>query len=50
MPEGYDPIEQVFINSMVNVYLPQLKRWGIPVLLLLIGGIYLLLRRRRRQR
>jgi len=50
MPEGYDPIEQVFINSMVNVYLPQLKRWGIPALLLLIGGIYLLLRRRRRQR
>lgn len=49
MPEGYDPIEQVFINSMVNVYLPQLKRWGIPALLLLIGGIYML-RRRRKQR
>lgn len=49
MPEGYDPIKQVFINSMINVYLPQLKRWGIPVLILLIGGIYLL-RRRRKQR
>jgi arylsulfatase/uncharacterized sulfatase len=49
MPEGYDPIEQVFINSLVNVYLPQLTRWGIPVLLLMATGIYLL-RRRRKQR
>ena len=28
MPEGYDPINQVFINSMINVYLPQVKRWA----------------------
>ena len=49
MPEGYDPIQQVFINSLVNVYLPQLKRWGIPALLLIVTGIYLL-RRRRKQR
>ena len=49
MPEGYDPINQVFINSMINVYLPQVKRWGIPLLLLVIAGIYLL-RRRRKQR
>ena len=50
MPADYDPIEQVFTNSMINVYLPQLKRWSIPVLLLLIGGIYLLRRRRRKNR
>ena len=49
MPEDYDPIQQVFINSMVNVYLPMLTRWGIPVLLLIAPGIYLL-RRRRKQR
>ena len=49
MPEDYDPIQQVFINSMVNVYLPMLTRWGIPVLLLIATGIYLL-RRRRKQR
>jgi len=49
MPEGYDPFNQVFINSIINVYLPQVKRWGIPLLLLVIAGIYLL-RRRRKQR
>lgn len=49
MPADYDPIEQVFTNSMINVYLPQLKRWGIPALLLLIGAVYLI-RRRRKQR
>jgi arylsulfatase/uncharacterized sulfatase len=50
MPAGYDPIEQVLINSLVNVYLPPLKRWGLPILLLVASSIYLLRRRRRQQR
>ncbi|MBF7730481.1 arylsulfatase [Pseudomonas sp. N040] len=49
MPDGYDPIKQVFINAMINVYLPKLKLWGIPAVLLVLAAIYLL-RRRRRQR
>lgn len=49
MPAGYDPIEQVLINSLVNVYLPPLKRWGLPILLLVASSIYLLRRRRRQQ-
>ena len=49
MPEGYDPINQVFINSLINVYLPQVKRWGI-VLLLVMAGLFLLHRRRQKNR
>jgi arylsulfatase/uncharacterized sulfatase len=47
MPADYDPIRQITINAAINVYLPKLKLWGGPALLLLIGGIYLLRQRRK---
>ena len=47
MPEGYDPIRQVLINSLVNVYLP---RWRYPALALAAGLLAWLALRWRRQR
>jgi arylsulfatase/uncharacterized sulfatase len=47
MPEGYDPIQQVIINSLVFVYWPRYQ-WhlaGLSVLLLL-SGVWLWRRRR----
>lgn len=50
MPENYDPIQQVLINALVNVYLPRFERIGLPVLAagLLLVAAFLLVRRRRR--
>ena len=50
MPEGYDPIKQVIINAIFNVYVPRLQRAALPVLavLALLAGMVLLWRRRRR--
>ena len=49
MPAGYDPIEQVLINSLINVYVP---RYRGPALLLLAACLaaaaWLYTRRRRR--
>ena len=47
MPEDYDPIHQVLINSLVNVYLP---RWRDPALALAAGLLAWLALRWRRQR
>jgi hypothetical protein len=51
MPEGYDPISQVEINALLNVYVP---RFRVPAVLLLVLGAALLtwrlLRRRQRTR
>jgi arylsulfatase/uncharacterized sulfatase len=49
MPEGYDPIRQVLINAMVNVYVP---RYRSTTLALLAGVAVIVsavvIRRRRR--
>jgi arylsulfatase A-like enzyme len=50
MPEGYDPIHQVLINSFVNYWWPAYR---MPALVVLLGLMLLtaaLLRRRRRRR
>ena len=49
MPDGYDPVQQVLINSLLNVYVP---RFGPAALALLagLGALGLLLYRRRRLR
>lgn len=46
MPEGYDPIDQAFTNSMVNVFIPLFVHWGIPGLLILILGVWWLRKRK----
>jgi arylsulfatase/uncharacterized sulfatase len=49
MPEGYDPLQQVLINALINVYVP---RFG-PALGIALAGVVVfgvVLRRRRRQR
>lgn len=52
MPEGYEPTHQVLVNSLVNVYLPRLKFFGLALLsgvaVLIASMMYL--RRRRRSR
>ena len=49
MPEGYDPIRQVQINALINVYLPRFKRAGLPILaaVVLLVATFVLVRRRR---
>ena len=49
MPAGYDPIRQVLINSLVNVYWPRLK-WVAWVMLAFVLLMLLLWGRRRFRR
>ncbi len=39
MPEGYDPIKQVTINAIVNVYWPRAKRAAAPTLAALAAAV-----------
>jgi arylsulfatase A-like enzyme len=50
MPADYDPMQQVLINAMINVYLPRLKSAAPPMLLavVLLAVTFMLLRRHRR--
>jgi len=52
MPEGYDPIQQVQINALINVYVPRFLRTGLPILagLVLLVSAFVFLRRRSRTR
>jgi arylsulfatase/uncharacterized sulfatase len=52
MPEGYDPIQQVLINALVNVYVPRFLRTGLPILAgsVLLVFAFIIVRRRRRMR
>jgi arylsulfatase A-like enzyme len=52
MPEGYDPINQVQTNVLINVYVPRFKRAGLPVLagLALLAAVFVIWRKRRRLR
>jgi arylsulfatase/uncharacterized sulfatase len=47
MPEGYEPRNQVLINSLVNVYLPRAR---IPAAVALVVLVGLVVYRRRRHR
>ncbi len=48
MPEGYDPIRQVMVNAVANVYWPALRRqWPWGALLVAGGGVWWWRRRRR---
>lgn len=50
MPPGYEPTRQVLINSIHNVYLPRILRWGAPMLgALLLWGLWRRGRQRRRR-
>jgi LPXTG-motif cell wall-anchored protein len=50
MPEGYNPVKQVLINSFVNYWIPTYRNTALAVLAGLIGLIVagVLIRRRRR--
>jgi hypothetical protein len=47
MPEGYDPIRQVIINSLIFVYWPRYQ-WHLAALglVLLLGAVWLWRRKR----
>ncbi len=49
MPEGYDPINQVIINALVNVYVPRMQRAALPlaVAVMALIGLRVWWRRRR---
>lgn len=50
MPEGYNPVRQVMINTFVNYFIPTYRNTALAVLVGLIGLIVagVLIRRRRR--
>ena len=50
MPEGYDPINQVVINALINVYVPRLQRAAPALVAALVVLTGLLVWRRRRRR
>lgn len=47
MPAGYDPISQVQINALVNVFLPLLLKPALLLAALIAGGVWYRRRRRR---
>lgn len=50
MPEGYDPVDQVMINTFVNYWIPTYWPHGVAALLLLLGvPAWLAVRTRRRR-
>jgi LPXTG-motif cell wall-anchored protein len=50
MPDGYNPVKQVLINSFVNYWIPTYRNTALAVLAGLIGLIVagVVIRRRRR--
>ena len=50
MPEGYSPVKQVFINSIVNYWMPTYGLQSLAVLVLLLGLPAALMLRARRRR
>jgi len=50
MPEGYNPVKQVLINSFVNYWMPTYWPHGVTALLVLLGLPVLLVMRARRRR
>jgi len=50
MPEGYNPVRQVLINSFVNYWIPTYWPHAVATLLVLIGAVTALVRRRSRRR
>jgi hypothetical protein len=50
MPEGYNPVRQVMINTFVNYWIPTYWPQGLAVLLLLLGLATALILRARRRR
>ncbi len=50
MPEGYDPVRQVLINSMINYWLPTYAPVGIGATLLLLGLGWFWIKRRKSHR
>ncbi len=50
MPEGYNPVKQVLINTFVNYWMPTYWPHGVAALLVLLGVPALLVMRARRRR
>ena len=48
MPAGYDPIQQVMINSLINVYVPRYRNAALVAGLAVIGLVFYLRRRWKR--
>ena len=50
VPEGYDPVRQVMINTFVNYWIPVYWPHGVAALLVLLGLVIALRRRAQRRR
>jgi arylsulfatase/uncharacterized sulfatase len=50
MPEGYNPVRQVMINTFVNYWIPTYWPHGVAALLLLLGAPAALVMRKQRHR
>jgi arylsulfatase/uncharacterized sulfatase len=49
MPDGYDPIQQVQMNALINVYVPRAKAYLPHVLLVFAAGFGFIFWRRKRR-
>jgi hypothetical protein len=47
MPAGYDPVRQVELNALFNVYIPRFRWPVLGLLALLLAGGWLWWRRRK---
>jgi arylsulfatase/uncharacterized sulfatase len=45
MPEGYDPISQVTINALVNVYVPRYRNTALLAGLAILAAVFVVRRR-----
>jgi hypothetical protein len=50
MPEGYNPVRQVLINSFINYWIPAYRNTALGVFAGLLLIVVLLVRRRRQRR
>ena len=50
MPDGYNPVKQVFINSIVNYWIPTYWPHGVATVLGLLGLVIAFKRRAQRRK
>ncbi len=50
VPEGYDPVQQVATNTLLDYFVPAYGRWAVAALLALAIGLWLLRRRMHKTR
>jgi hypothetical protein len=48
VPDGYNPVQQVATNTLLDYFVPAYGRWALAALVALAIGLWLLRRRMRK--